>query len=102
LYYGLESPSLRQIDRRAAFAERSPVPQSIAVSTRGTVNLPLSAAVSQTLFVRKLKSSGNSCPAFGKRKNAKTTVCEVSSMSISDNITPLAIKARLHNNQKIE
>jgi hypothetical protein len=34
------------------------------------------------------------------RKNAKTNVCEVSSMSISDNITPLAIKARLHNNQK--
>jgi hypothetical protein len=53
------------------------------------------------LFVRKLKSAGNSRPAFDKRK-MRSTVCEVSSMSISDNITPLAIKARLHNNQKNE
>jgi hypothetical protein len=33
---------------------------------------------------------------------AKTTVCEVTSTSISDNITAFTMKVRLHNNQETQ
>jgi len=46
-------------------------------------------------------ADSNNTTAHDKTRNAKTTVCEVSSTSISDKITAFAMKVRLHNNREL-
>jgi hypothetical protein len=53
------------------------------------------------LFVWKVEGLWQHVTCFPQAKNAKTTVCEVSSMPIPDNVTAFAMKVRLHNNQEL-